>query len=234
MGRVVYQTCIVLRSTPWTEDQSILSLLSKERCVFSALWKRPKRRREAEDQQPNLFDTITGALAFDPGGHHKLRQFEATSLAPRKDIPTFEKLNLMARIFQWLLGENEGDPQPYSLWKKHESRLSNPLEWTDFFADLLFVLGCLPETLRCQQCTGNSKLGLSPEGEIVCSECQEVFMEVSTDTQKWVSSRHLGQRWLDPVPPDAKLVMPFLRSFLPERMWQDPIITKLLPSVNRP
>ena len=233
MGRVVYQTCTVLRSTPWTEDQSILTLLSKERCLFSALWKRPKRRREGEDLQPNLFQTFQGAMAFNHEGLHKLRQFEVLMLAPSQYLDSYGRLNLLSRIFQWLLGENQGDPQPFSLWQKHQHLISNPTEWVDFLADLLFVLGALPDKWECSQCHQSQGIGTNLHAELVCADCEQSSSKISSETLDWLASRHQGQRWLAPIPPDAKLVGPYLGSFLPEKMWQDPIISKLLPLLQK-
>lgn len=57
---------------------------------------------------------------------------------------------------------------------------------------------------------------------------------LSKNTIQWMASRHEGLRWLAPIPEDAKLIEPYLGSFLPEKMWQDPIISKLLIYFKKP
>jgi len=228
LSRVVYQTCTVLKSTPWNEDQWILTLLSRERCLFSALWKRPSRRRLAEDLQPNLFQTLQGVLSFKDDGHHKLRQFEVLQLPPSGELLAYDRLNLMARIFQWLLFEHQGDPQPFALWQKHQHGLRNILDWTDFLADLLLVQGGLPDKIQCSNCKDTDQPGVDTKGVPTCQRCHPRVTPISRDALRWLAHRHKAHRWLAPIPADAKLIEPYLGSCLPEKMWQDPIISKLL------
>ena len=228
MRKIAYQDCEVLRITPWTDDKLILTLLSKEQSLFSALYKVPQKTRRLEkDNFPNLFQSIQGALQFHPEGKHKLRDFDVTETPQPLSLQRYGGLCLLSRILQLTLAEHHADPQGYSLWKQQQLGEFDLSHWTEILCDLHFIWGTWPSGQYCEICgETQSSLGFR-EKWITCSKCHPSAEMLSQHLLAWLKFRYRKPKGLALDPKDAKLLRRYLWRRLPDQIHGDLIFRRL-------
>ena len=229
MSKIAYQHCEVLRITPWTDDKLILTLLSKEQCLFSALYKVPEKARRCEkDNFPNLFQSIHGALHFHPEGKHKLREFDVTQTPHPLSLHRYSGLCLLSRIFQLTLAEHSDDPQGHSLWKLHRNGDFDETQWLELLCDLHYIWGTWPSAQFCEICgDASSPIGVR-ENNICCEKCHPSMVLLSEHLRLWLTRRYRQSKGLALSPEDAKLLKRLLWRRLPDQLHGDLTFRRLV------
>jgi recombinational DNA repair protein (RecF pathway) len=175
MPKVSIQKCYVLKITPWEDHKSIITLLSRERAIFSALHvtdiklssalsaKRQlsQRKKWGAELTPNLFHKIEATLHFKDNAKHRLLDFSTIgdsfpcSSHPSMNLHHFSGMCLLSKILQHNLGENQNDTSPYLVWKNQCKRDFQQESWLELLCELHYMLGTWPQTEQCEICGRN-------------------------------------------------------------------------------
>jgi recombinational DNA repair protein (RecF pathway) len=228
LAKIAYHNCEVLRITPWTEEKLILTLLSKEHCLFSALYKIPKKTRHPEkDHFPNLFQSLSGALQFQSEGKHRLRDFDVIARPPSINLRIYTGLCILSRMLQLTLGEHPSDPQAHSLWKMHREGNFDENHWTLLLCDLHYIWGTWPTAQNCEICGSSASELNVQEDKICCSHCRNSHQRLSENLMIWFRCRYRQSSALALDLEDAKLLKRLLWRRLPEQLHGDQIFRRL-------
>jgi recombinational DNA repair protein (RecF pathway) len=239
LGRVVIQRCDVIKSTPWTESKSILTLISKERCVFSARFKHespfpddtPKAKQLkglGKEKHPGLFQSLAASIEFHPEGLHKLRSFDVEDPSPSDRLPrAYTGLCLLSRMLQKTVGENQGDPQPFGLWSRHRSGQFDRPHWLNILADLHWCLGTWASVEQCENCGKTTNEIRFFAGHLACPDCQHEPHALSVPQQQWLQQHHRSPSDLAMSSKDIKLLARFFWQRLPDHLHSDRLFRRL-------
>jgi recombinational DNA repair protein (RecF pathway) len=228
LAKVVYQTCFVLNITPWEENKNILTLLSRERCLFTALHHiRPQKSQLGADLFPNLFQTVQATLNFKEDGRHRLLGFHTSDSSPcQQNLHAYSGLCLLSRTLQKTVHENQEDPMPFQFWKRQMSGPFGDEHWTDILCDLNYTFGTWPSCTHCEQC-GTKKEDLQNSGDkLHCSSCG-VGIHLSPSLKTFFKRHFLSDQHLALAPEDAKLLRRILWKRLPEALHRDRLFKRL-------
>ncbi len=239
MAATVTQFCQVIGSTPWTERKTILTLISKERCVFSALFTekkadldKPLRAKQLKHQgkeiRPGLFQELRAQISFHPDGHHKLRDFEVHQTSPNAiTSKTYSGLCLLSRILQKTHGEHLGDPQPYTLWSKHQKGEFDRQHWLCVLADLNWCWGTWVNLNHCEVCGQRTIHFHIQNGQLACQHCAPKHPKLLDSQRQWLDTYLHSATQLAVSSKDVKLLARFFWQRLPDHLHSDALFRRL-------
>ncbi len=155
-GPVIYLEAYTVRRIPYTEDSCMLSLLSREQGLTSALWKVPatRRRRPGAPQEPQTFSLLRATLQRGGEDIARLRSFEELPGSYRFDQQDrYLLLCLLARATLLTVTRSPQEGQVFDLWQTCAGPAQQEkLALLDLLAGLHAVHGTWPLPGRCEEC----------------------------------------------------------------------------------
>ncbi|MBF0197420.1 MAG: recombination protein O N-terminal domain-containing protein, partial [Planctomycetes bacterium] len=213
-ARVYYQDAYILRVVPWTEGSQIISLLSPEQGLFTALWQKPKTTKPGKDNHPQLFESLKVALQKSGDHRYKIRSFEELEDSYRvNSLKQYLGLNLLARILLLTTPEAPGENLICSLWRKYlRVTFEEPHTLLYLLADIHFSQGTWPSMQFCESChqVYDGPI-LHEDTKLQCQQCASAHAKtLQNESVRWLSERYHSKEALLTPPPQAKALKEFL------------------------
>lgn len=239
MKPTVTHDCRVIGRTPWTERKTIFTLLSKERCIFSALFSEKERsldkpirakqlKHQGKECLPALFQELRAQLSFHPEGQHKIRDFEVHQIGPNPITSrTYSGLCLLSRILQKTSGEHLGDPQPYTLWNKHHDGDFDHQHWLWILADLHWCWGTWVNLSHCEICGKTTTDFRTQKGQLSCEHCSPKQPKLTKSQRHWLCTYFNSSTELAVSSKDVKLLARFFWQRLPDHLHSDNLFQRM-------
>jgi len=233
MGKIIYQDCVVLKILRWQDDKSILTLLGKHWCVFSALWTLPKAKRTRRLVHPELFQNIHASIQPHTDGLHRLRDYRETPHPECKELSQYFGLNFLSRYF--ILTCEEGlDSGPWHIWQNHQNfNFQQASQVLNLMCELCYHAGTWPSGYHCEIC--NKKLNdevYLEQSILACQHCQSSKFPIPQHYLNWIRKRFLQSNTALLDTPFISVLLFALNKRLPEQAFHDNILKKLWKSLH--
>ena len=190
--------------------------------------------KKGREYLPPLFSRVDAHLQRGADIYF-LRSFRSKTIYKSRDVITYSRHCLLARMCSLIAVESDHDNSFFSLWRRHLSEPDTPcLPLLELLADLHVANGTWPGSGRCEQCgTRGQAQMISGYSVLLCQKCSSPQdLRLGEDARRWLEFRYMTREAVGLESPSAQLLTRLLARRLPDILLQDAITRRLMRDLD--